>query len=92
MKKFILSALLVISLFVFSACGEPKFSGAWEVNGGEFKIEFLSDEKCILDGDTYNYEVLKNNKIIFSDGWEDITCVYEITDKSNKKMTLDEYD
>ena len=90
MKKILSCAIIIINLFVMSACGETKLSGTWDVNDGEMTIEFIDDEKCLLDGDQFNYSILENNRIHFSSVWDEFTCTYEIIDKSNKKMTIDE--
>lgn len=94
------SVIVVVAIIaiVFSACGKTKFSGTWDVNDGEIQIEFLNGKQCVMNDDliggydVYEYEVVSDDKIIFSAGGESAVMVYEITDKSSKKMIMDEYD
>lgn len=91
--------IVAIAAITLTSCGGDKFSGVWDVNNGEVQIEFLSDTQCIMNDDliggydgVYEYEILEGNKMMFSADGETVVMMYEITDKANKKMMLDEYE
>lgn len=65
-----------------------KLKGAWDINDGEEIIVFYDNDICTCDGDAMIYRILDNNTISL-DGE---VFEFEITDKKNKKMMLDEKD
>ena len=64
----------------------PKLEGTWEINNGEEFFVFYDNDICVCDGDEMIYNILDNNTIsLDGDVYE-----FEIIDKENKKMLLDE--
>lgn len=73
-----------ISIYIQST--PPKLKGTWIINDDEEMITFYDNDICVCDGEEMIYNVLDSNTISF-DGE---VFEFEITDKKNKKMMLDE--
>ncbi len=63
-----------------------KLEGAWEINEGEEYIVFYDNGIAVCDGDEIVYRILDRNTLTL-DGE---VFEFEIIDKRNKKMILDE--
>lgn len=99
MKKISVCIICLLTVFVFTTCGKPKFDGAWEIctsdgiqlgykvnfrNDGQVKIYGINEEYEVIDSDTI--KISGDNldfKVIYKD--EKLVYIHDISEKAQKR-------
>ena len=71
MKKISVCIICLLAVFVFTACGKPKFDGAWEICTSDgiqlgYKVNFRNDGQVKIYGINEEYEVIDSDTIKIS--------------------------
>ena len=86
MVGFLLFVGIVTGVIAMIKNMPTKLEGAWEINDGEEYIVFYDNDIAVCDGDEMIYRILDNNTLSL-DGE---IFEFEIIDKRNKRLMLDE--